>query len=106
MPIGSHPYTLTADYGIFTLSRKGEIIVAVEESAAPELLPTQSNLFEQVFGRNAEERESSYWTDRILAGDKETSQELFGAMQWQRLFGGAYFSRLPGSVRAPAVVTS
>jgi len=96
---GRYPYTLTADYGIFTLSSKNEFVVAAP-SAAVDLLARTEKLLEQVVQREITNEEHGYWTKRVLAGEKTSPPELFGAMQWQERYGGVHYSRLPGVVQA------
>lgn len=86
LPPGRHPYILTADYGIFALRQQGELIVNAPEQPTPaELIAQQGDIFSKVFDRNASSEEGQYWTKRILAGEKKTAPELYGAMQWQRI---------------------
>jgi hypothetical protein len=83
---GEYPYTIRADYGVFDLKRKGVLIV---NGAYMNELPAQHiPLFQTIYGFSMPSVEATYWLNRLSQGEEKTGAALYGAIQWQQLFGG------------------
>ncbi len=58
---------------------------STETTATSNMTDTISTLYKLVFGTNPTTEQHTYWEGRLK--DKPTLPALFGAMQWQKLFG-------------------
>ena len=86
---GNYPYALTADWGGTTRTTLGIIVVTGDTPASSSMIVSAINsLFRMVYGTEITYEQWAYWSERIADGEKKTLPELFGAMQWQRVFGG------------------
>ena len=87
LPLGEHAFAFTADWGRTTGTIHGTITIIPRPNYSP-FLPFVNSLFRLAYNREITMDEWQYWADRILNMDKSSSSAIFGAMQWQRLFGG------------------
>ena len=78
-------YVFTIDYGSYNVKQYGILsLFAKPTTPAPDsLLQKVNSLYRQAYGRNPTYEEWLYWSNRVKKGDKKTSSELLGAMQWQ-----------------------
>lgn len=93
LPSGTHPYSLTADYGSTTRTEYGTFIVkgldkgtSAVPRGSPEAFSRINRLFRAVFAREPSLPDWRYWANRLLGGEKRSASELYGAMQWQHQF--------------------
>lgn len=93
LPPGTHPYSLTADYGTTSRTEYGAFVVNSGAKASflsgglPETLSLLNRLFRAAFGREPSFSDWRYWANRLVNGEKRSALELYGAMQWQRAAG-------------------
>ena len=80
-------YVLTIDYGSYNVKQYGILSLFAQPSPPPSttLLQKVNTLYRQAYGRNPTYEEWLYWSNRVKKGDKKTSSELLGAMQWQHI---------------------
>jgi hypothetical protein len=77
-------FTVYAQY--FSVTTKARATIR-STSNLFKLLSSVDNLFYQVFERRPSISEHAFWLERVRRGEKVTSLELLGAMQWHRLRG-------------------
>ena len=87
LPLGTHNYTLTANWGYTTRTIYGTITVTPKPQTSP-FLTLINNLFRTAYQREITMSEWTYWANRLLTTNFSSIQAIFGAMQWQALFGG------------------
>ncbi|MCE9643115.1 MAG: Ig-like domain repeat protein [Candidatus Andersenbacteria bacterium] len=80
-------YVLTINYGSYNVKQYGILSLFAQPSPLPSnaLLQKVNALYRQTYGRNPTYEEWLYWSNRVKKGDKKTSSELLGAMQWQHM---------------------
>lgn len=86
----TYRFSITVNYGPTTKTQEGLLVVTSPKQLLgldSPLIKSINSLFTLVYDRLPTFDEWKYWADRVLNGDKKTSDELLGAMRWQKLFG-------------------
>lgn len=86
LPIGTYNFTVTADWGRTTKTIYGTITVSPKPKHSP-FLPLINHLFRTTYNREITTTEWQYWADRLLNMNFTSIPSIFGAMQWQKMFG-------------------